>query len=1074
MILVPSDFTAAVQKNLCFSKNFAVAALREAVVKSHHQMMGQSFKCEEMQRIIMKIPLLLMYCVACVSVDGQVVQQPAPPAGSPTPASTVIDVGPHSRTWSNQQGGHPIVELATGMNFWNGQSWVPSNPSFQVSPDGTAFVANQVQEKIRLAANLNAIGSVSITTPDGIVLNTTPVGIGLYDAASGDSLIIGAITNCTGVLVSSNQVVYQNAFAGVSASLVFTLENGSFQQDVVIAENINPADYGFQTNTTRIQIMTEFYGGPQPDEIVSPIYVEQNQKIRNSMATPDFVDEILGFGEFVLASGQAYTAGTSVTNASAPVAKEFTTIGPRTFLIESVEYSEIQGGLNALPQMAASKSAQKEIARGKKAKGGYASIPSPHPGTSRVTISKAPKQIAQGRKGLVIDYIATIGGTLGSATIFQGDTTYFVNGAVTCNGAVTIEGGAVFKYPTNTAYIQLNNTLTLTTASYRPAIFTATDDNSVGDTLNTNIWSGYTGTIQSGGYANPALIISYGLSAPLSYLRFSNAKTGIQNSTYNNVTLAHSEIINCVQGITIAAGSGLRTILNDCLIASITNSILDNGNGNNYYNFTNCTIDTCTELVGGSNFNKSEKVYSVNSVFSSVSAWGAFGPNGDYNGFYNNGGADFGGNTIDSSSSPFRSVGAGKFYLTNSSPFRTAGTTSIDSGLLADLRKGVTTPPLVYSNILISTNIALATQIARDTNSNPDLGYHYDPIDYLVDLFTITNATITVTNGIAIACYNEAGIKLLDGSSITSVGTPLAPNWLVRYQSVQEEPLSLGGTNVSSGQDVSAAPYGSAGPNGTFRFSKFAAPAGGGYHLNNVGNQSFTNLLVQDCELYGGTNYLAATNSAAITLRNSLFWRSAIYASNTSSQVSLAVSNNLFLMASVTLVQPGGGVWYAFDNDFDSCNISTNCWLTNAYNGYLNSTNRLYPTITGDVVTNSLTYQAGPLGYYYQPTNSPLINAGSTTAGQAGLYHYTVTTNLVGGLEIKEANSIVSIGYHYVAVDSNGNPIDTNGDGIPDYLEDANGNGLMDIGEIPWAWNVADGLTLKVLITRPRNGSILP
>src|ERR1017187_9425300 len=261
----------------------------------------------------MKTLLFFLCCTIGITAEGQLAPQSILNVSQPSATSTVIDVGPHSRTWSNGHGGNPIIELATGMNFWNGKNWVPSNPSFQVSADGTAFVANQVQHKVNLSANLNTIGAVTVIMPAGITLQSTPVAIGLYNAASGDSLIIGAITNCSGVLVSSNQVIYQDVFAGVSADIVYSLEQGSFRQDVVLTANINPADYGFPTNnTTRIQILTEFYNNPpQPDEIVHPIYVEKNQTIRNSMVTPDLVDQTLGFGEFVLASGKAYTVGTT-------------------------------------------------------------------------------------------------------------------------------------------------------------------------------------------------------------------------------------------------------------------------------------------------------------------------------------------------------------------------------------------------------------------------------------------------------------------------------------------------------------------------------------------------------------------------------------------------------------------------------------------------------------------------------------------------------------------------------------------------------------------------------------------
>ncbi len=95
-----------------------------------------------------------------------------------------------------------------------------------------------------------------------------------------------------------------------------------------------------------------------------------------------------------------------------------------------------------------------------------------------------------------------------------------------------------------------------------------------------------------------------------------------------------------------------------------------------------------------------------------------------------------------------------------------------------------------------------------------------------------------------------------------------------------------------------------------------------------------------------------------------------------------------------------------------------------------------------------------------------LIDAGSRTADQAGLFRYPSQTN-----QVKETNSVVDIGFHYVAV-TNNVPFDTDGDGIADYLEDRNGNGSVDTGETNWQDQT--DLGLKVWITEPKNNSNIP
>ncbi len=430
-----------------------------------------------------------------------------------------------------------------------------------------------------------------------------------------------------------------------------------------------------------------------------------------------------------------------------------------------------------------------------------------------------------------------------------------------------------------------------------------------------------------------------------------------------------------------------------------------------------------------------------------------------YNGFYRT--TMFGSTTVTNTFYPFQTAGAGSFYLTNGCAFTNWGTSNLDLTLLKDLRQKTTWPPSIYSNFSISVSTNFSPQVQRDTNSNPTLGFHYDPLDYLVDKLTITNGILTVTNGAAIACYNEPGLQLQNGSSIVSIGTPLLPNWFVRYQSVQEQAIVLGGTNISSGQTVSS----SGGALALFQFSKFAGPAFGGFHLYDTGSAYYTNLTVKHSEFWGGQNFLTGSTNTTATLVNNLFYRSSLTATATNLTSSLYLTNNLIFGSAVILAQPTNSVWYAFNNDFDGSTL-TNSTLTNGYNAYLNTSGRLNPTNVHDVVTTTnLAYQTGPLGRFYQPANSPLFNLGSTNANLLGLFHFTTQTN-----QVKETNSLVDVGYHYVATDTNGIPLDANGDGFPDYFEDANGNGLVDGSELSWtnldldgdgipnSWEIAHGL----------------
>jgi hypothetical protein len=1017
----------------------------------------------------------------------------------------ITQVNPHSRVWRNSLG-QSVAEIATGMNYWDGQQWTPSNPSFVVSPNGTAFVATQIQDPTQLAANLNCAGAVTVTTPDNITLSSTPIAIGLYDAASGLSAIVATLTNTTGVLVDPQDVVYDRALVGggFAASVVYSLpDTGSFHQDVTFVgfdPGFNPTNWGFaetSTNTLQIQIITEFYDPPQPIMMERPLYIEQNPAVRASMASPDIIDYTLDFGDYVFGPGLAYTAATNAgPTGGTPVAKDFVTSSGRTFLIESVPYLELAGQLQTLPPVTTNTSSLRPgRQRAKRMRIAAATLP-----PFRNINTKAVEKIIPGKKvalaiakprGVTVDYVVTVSSTT-TPVLYSSDTTYFVSGNVYDSSSVTMES-AVFKYPTNNlGAIEVENTLTLATTNYRPAVFTAADDNTAGTMFNTTLWSGYTGNPGGKYYGNVALWLNTSAAIALNNLRFCYLNQAIQiDADYSSetVSVAHSELVDCIIGINVAGGNGntgsggadaLTFNANNCLMAQIeypfqTEGVILTGNA------CNCTIDSSTSVIndkgntrGGflftnSIFSSSSTIYSIPKGFESF-----LNLSGGYNGFYHT--TAFGSSYTTVSSTPYDSVGAGYYYLPSTSPFLTKGTTNISTSLLLQLQSKTTEPPLILTNSF--TNYTVLTPLAQRDTLATAIGWHYDPIDYICAC-SVSNATLLLTNGVALAYYDNLGIWLQDGSRLVSQGTPNYRNYLVYYGVVQEQPTNLWATNTAVAQSLPIAPfpYGSlANPSIFLRLTTICAPQGETNLLNTGDNgvtgQVIGGLTLRDCEVYGaGANWRMSesNNTPSVGLTNNVFHRVPFAVSNSAAVTSY---NNLFYgTANVSITNTTVSIRYRGTNSpntnennvFDGVTASLDGLV--GYNAYLHgATNTTFQT--NDIQTG-ITWLSGQLGGYYQATDSPLLNNGSAYATHLGLYHYTVTTN-----NAVEGTNIVSRGYHYVAAGSNGLPLDTNGDGIPDYLEDANGNGMVDSGEFDWL--VAGDLGLTVIITQPVNNSNIP
>jgi hypothetical protein len=354
--------------------------------------------------------------------------------------------------------------------------------------------------------------------------------------------------------------------------------------------------------------------------------------------------------------------------------------------------------------------------------------------------------------------------------------------------------------------------------------------------------------------------------------------------------------------------------------------------------------------------------------------------------------------------------------------------------------------------------------VQRDADA-PDLGYHYDPIDYCLSNLNLTNATLYLTNGVVIASYGNGALTFRNGSSLISQGTPESPNHVVRFDVVQEQAYPAW---CGAGLAVTFSDWGSTQLPYSLRWTQFSCLAGNSSHW--LFGMVMSSLGFSNCEFHGGTlvDRFGAPTAWNLGVTNCLFDRVATtfgvpYGSQT---INIFLRNNLFRNGPLTLAPASGASIEVYDNTFDNVALTqmTNN-VPNGFNGYINTT-LLLPNATNNVVHTNFMYQLGPLGFwYYGQTN--FTNRGSRSAAAAGLYHFTTSTN-----QVKETNSVVDIGFHYVAVGSQGVAIDTDGDGNSDAREDLDGDGTVDSGETDWQ-NAADQ-GLRVQITEPKPNTRVP
>ena len=938
------------------------------------------------------------------------------------------ELGLHHRVWnkvarkSDPATGKTIqatnvayVELAAGLNYLENGGLKESKAEFEISAEGYA-VARRGQHQVTVSGLLtDARGAVDMKTPDGKRLRSTLRGLYLYNRRTGQSLLVAeANPGAVGNLVAPNEVLFTNAFAGFGANVRYRYGLGNFHQDVLLTERLNLKELqaaGFPAEVTTLEIWTEFLEAPEVQVRSRKIRGETDAQLRAEMVEPDVYDDALDFGVMKMPMGKAFMEHQKSTGPeSLRVNKRWVEMEGRRFLIESIPLDRAGALLAQLP----GGQSNEDLLKGKSL---YAARRAPSPleaGKPSRSIQLAGLELRNRlayHPQFVIDYETVIGND--TDFTFESDTTYYLSGSFYPEGNVTFEGGTVLKYAPG-ATINFDGSFTgnniyTKTGPYRPAIFTSKDDDSVGFKLPNS--SGIP-TITALTYYLSTDRIKSPAGSPLKYLhmRYAYVACDLFGDYPNTLALDNCTFVNCGVGLWVESGTlRLRNVLfANCSTAVSFYNLYPEWNSFNL-EAQNITVDQgqFIELNDWGEY-PGATVKLVNSLLTRLTV-----PISNPNSY---GLIKLASHEL--ATSPFVTVGAGSYYLPSGSPYRDAGITHIavgprqipviDPELLADLRTKTTAPPADRASMAISEETVWPIFASRD-DGLLDLGYHYPALDYLAQSVTVNNASLLLSDGVALAGYGAEGIVLEDNGNLIIQGTRCTPNHICTYQTVQEQPMILASAEPDSMKTISSDVTSSPGLLQA-RYTHFhGLPDMAG--IVNVDNVA---LDMRNCEVYSGSVTCETLSyPQRVDVINNLFERVALtfdYGGGL-----LAFHNNTAINSAITFNGSSFDTWPVRDNLFDHCTVTA----SPVNEGGVSSGNNAHRTWIGSVpvgfvsteLTADVLYAAGPSGdRYINPSYSELsslVNAGSRSAAAAGLSAYTILSN-----ETQDTD-LVDIDHHY-------------------------------------------------------------
>lgn len=444
------------------------------------------------------------------------------------------------------------TQIASGLNKLEDGNWVESKEILEQHPNGLVGRSGPIQ--VIFDRNINQPGSIDILTPDNKRLRSTVLGLYFTDTVSGESVLIGEVKDSEAKLLPPNQVIYQNAFLGIKADVLYTYGKGFFEQDVILREKPKLPN-GFDLATTTLEVLTEFVEAPVPVIRTS----DENDNLQAGS------DSKISFGQIQFGRSLAFKAENQKNFAKekAFIIKKWVNFGDRKFLLEKVPFSELADLMKDLPDGANNKP-QNNTAKLQEI------IPNERKRLSKGSESKTVElaQIDPNAKGLVLDYIVVFS-TL--SMIFNSDETYYVSGLVWIDDYCEFQEGCVLKYALNASLVLLGEVMGPASED-RPAVLTGYRDNTFGEDI-----SGLPQDV-SQYWAEKAIVFYLTSLSPyttghqqITNLDIRDATSAIEIYGDNNISIDSCVIEHCQNAIYNAYDYGSIVKFNSGAIFDVTN-----------------------------------------------------------------------------------------------------------------------------------------------------------------------------------------------------------------------------------------------------------------------------------------------------------------------------------------------------------------------------------------------------------------------------------------------------------------------------------------------------------------------